>query len=283
MGHSAYILLLSEDGSRRKRWQRVLSSNSQQVIVLEEATDAPAVDLVVTDGTESAATDVIERATVGVIGLGDGHGEVNLPIDCTDRELQLACSLLHKIVRLRRQQRSERRARKVLSHLAMSDPLTGLANRRAWDDVLAGNFSGCQTICIAVLDLDHFKRVNDEHGHVFGDRVLRAVAKRLTQCTGPDDRVARLGGDEFGLLLRDVPLSDARQAVDRMRSSVGHGLTETVPGATLSSGFSAAPVTRLLDLKSMFHAADEALCHAKAAGRNRTLQAAPVSETDLPS
>ena len=138
------------------------------------------------------------------------------------RELTLACELLAQIVRLRRRERQAAEIHRELSAQAMSDPLTGLPNRRAWDLALTGALAVAAAeardqLCLAILDLDHFKHINDLHGHVVGDEVLRASGRAIYDHLRQDDFVARLGGDEFGLLVW-VP-DDGR----RWRSSSGCG------------------------------------------------------------
>src|SRR4029450_10462491 len=97
--------------------------------------------------------------------------DVSLPSDHSARELRLACLLLAEVVRLRRQREASRRQERVLTHLALSDPLTGLPNRRAWEQQLADRLaaSTAKSWCIALLDVDHFHEVNDQLGHLEGD------------------------------------------------------------------------------------------------------------------
>ncbi|HRD64998.1 MAG TPA: GGDEF domain-containing protein [Candidatus Competibacter sp.] len=98
-------------------------------------------------------------------------------------------------------------------NLAFYDPLTGLANRRLFEDRLEQALKHARRhrtgVAVLFLDLDHFKRVNDVHGHPTGDRLLRAVAQRLCECVRETDTVARRGGDEFTVLLTDLTDPDA--------------------------------------------------------------------------
>ena len=111
---------------------------------------------------------------------------------------------------------------------ALSDPLTGLPNRRAWDLALkewvAAAADGANRLCVAILDLDHFKQINDVHGHVIGDEVLCASGQEVYDNLRQDDFVARLGGDEFGLLLW-VPDEEVTLAVlERVRTAASRAL-----------------------------------------------------------
>ncbi|MDT8438757.1 MAG: sensor domain-containing diguanylate cyclase [Wenzhouxiangellaceae bacterium] len=112
-----------------------------------------------------------------------------------------------------------------LEHHARHDPLTGLANRRALDDGLRRAVEAARrhdTVSILVfLDLDGFKQVNDRAGHVFGDRMLVAIAREMKQDLRADDLLCRIGGDEFTLLLRDCTLDDARAVAEKLADRVG--------------------------------------------------------------
>jgi diguanylate cyclase (GGDEF)-like protein len=163
----------------------------------------------------------------------------------------------------------------------MSDPLTGLANRRSWDDELAGRRTAAaesgRTLCIALFDLDLFKRVNDACGHAAGDAVLRTAAKRLAASVRNGDLVARLGGDEFGLLAEGVSPADAFAVVERIRQSLRAEATGDCPfEITASAGFVHLPESAETDLPAeadLYRSASSALRQAKAEGRNRTVSA----------
>jgi diguanylate cyclase (GGDEF)-like protein len=116
------------------------------------------------------------------------------------------------------EQREE--ARRLL-HLSERDPLTALSNRSGFESQLKRCFESGHTADVAVLyiDLDHFKPVNDQHGHGVGDEVLRQFATRLESLVRPTDVAARLGGDEFAILLRDVrEIADAERVAEKIES-----------------------------------------------------------------
>ena len=121
----------------------------------------------------------------------------------------------------------------------MTDPLTGLPNRRAWDEALARRRRQTDAAaCVAILDLDHFKRVNDAHGHAAGDAVLRATGDALRRGLRQDDFVARLGGDEFGLLLSMPNAPTAAAVLDRVRAALPEHLArQGAERVTASVGF----------------------------------------------
>jgi diguanylate cyclase (GGDEF)-like protein len=143
-----------------------------------------------------------------------------------------------------------------------------LANRRAWDDACERLTRDVATrgeaLCVAIVDLDEFKRVNDVHGHTVGDAVLRATADGLRSAVRRGDVAARLGGDEFGLLLPGLAAEHAAAVVERIRRSVGDAIAEAgLPKTTCSAGFAAGA-------KDAYAAASAALRRAKQAGRDRS-------------
>lgn len=162
-----------------------------------------------------------------------------------------------------------------LSRAAATDPLTGVANRRAFDAALDRLLARGGPACVAIIDLDHFKRVNDRHGHEAGDRVLIAFAELARGCLRDGDLVARLGGEEFGVLLPGADIGHARRVCERVRTKVG--LTPIdVEGATVRVTVSAglAAVTADATRAEVLRAADEALYRAKEEGRDRLKLAA---------
>ena len=162
-----------------------------------------------------------------------------------------------------------------LERLSTTDPLTGVLNRRSLgarleEEARRADRYG-RPLAVAMLDGDHFKKVNDTHGHDAGDAVLRRIASTLRQCVRETDAVARFGGEEFVVLLPETPLDDARATADRIREAIAR---ETFPGAggsafsiTCSLGVAAReprePVERLLSR------VDAALYRAKHGGRDR--------------
>jgi diguanylate cyclase (GGDEF)-like protein len=147
--------------------------------------------------------------------------------------------------------------------LALRDPMTGLWNRRALDDRLAALADAGQPVPPTVMvDIDHFKRVNDLHGHDAGDRVLAAVAKAISDNVRECDFAARYGGDEFAVLLHGASQEVARHVAERVRTAVAGSLELPV---TVSIGIAEQTGDRRLTLL----AADRALYEAKRAGRNR--------------
>jgi diguanylate cyclase len=157
---------------------------------------------------------------------------------------------------------------------ARTDALTGLPNRRAFDDALTLQIAGWQrkkvTFAVMVVDADHFKAVNDQHGHPAGDAVLRDLAKVLQDSLRKMDLIARVGGEEFAVLLPSTNGVDACRAADHCREAVAaheflHG-AQRLP-ITISIGVAAVDLPD--DGNSLLSRADQALYVAKQAGRNR--------------
>ena len=155
---------------------------------------------------------------------------------------------------------------------ALTDPLTGLANRRALDETLQaldrGDYGSEGEIAVAMLDIDHFKRVNDQHGHAVGDSVLRQLGGIARRAVRGMDLACRYGGEEVLLVLPDTPLAAARTVIERIRQAVGR-IREPVP-FTLSIGLCAGRLERH-NLPALIRRADEALYTAKHQGRNRVV------------
>lgn len=162
-----------------------------------------------------------------------------------------------------------------LQTAARTDPKTGLLNAPTWEQAAVNEISRARSTrgCAAVLiiDIDHFKRVNDSHGHLFGDQVLLGVATTIAQQLRQSDLLGRFGGEEFVVLLPGSDIEEAGRAAERLRARVG-GMEITVDGVpvaiTVSVGVAVAG-DHGNDLVELLTAADLALYRAKETGRNR--------------
>jgi diguanylate cyclase (GGDEF)-like protein len=159
--------------------------------------------------------------------------------------------------------------------LALKDDLTGIANRRSileyGRQVVRRARKGGEGVSVAVIDLDHFKAVNDELGHAVGDNVLRAFAELAARQRRSQDRVGRLGGEEFLVVMPGAPISHLPSVFERLRRAVQELRIEGVPeGRTLTFSMGAAELRGVADdLDSIIQRADDALYRAKQAGRDR--------------
>ena len=204
--------------------------------------------------------------------------------DRAERERQESLALNRQLERLNRE--LERKMREVedlqsrLAAEAVHDPLTQLFNRRYLDSVVPALLSGANRraapLALALVDLDHFKSVNDKHGHLAGDRVLMQIGRVLATSLRPADVLCRYGGEEFCVVLPDTDGAGARTALatlaHRLRELVvpwgGHALS----GFTFSAGIAVAPDDGTTQAE-LVSAADRALYHAKAQGRERVVLA----------
>ncbi|WP_066780360.1 sensor domain-containing diguanylate cyclase [Sphingomonas sp. CCH5-D11] len=162
-----------------------------------------------------------------------------------------------------------------LARAALTDPLTGLANRRGLDEELRARLSSGSGGCLALFDLDHFKRVNDTHGHAAGDEVLRRFAALARASVRDQDLVARLGGEEFAVVLPDATISQAALVCERLRQTiaeVGVQAEGALIFVTVSGGV--APYLRNQPPEEVLRSADQALYKAKHAGRDQLALAA---------
>jgi diguanylate cyclase (GGDEF)-like protein len=158
-----------------------------------------------------------------------------------------------------------------LERLASTDDLTGLPNRRQWEEQLPRELGRSlrygDPVCVAMLDLDHFKHYNDTHGHPAGDRLLKEIASAWRAVMRPYDLLARYGGEEFSLILVGCELEEAERIVERLRTATPHDVSCSV-GMAWWDG-EEAPA-------SLVSRADEALYEAKRCGRDQTFLAAPA-------
>ncbi|MBO9532731.1 MAG: diguanylate cyclase [Solirubrobacteraceae bacterium] len=198
------------------------------------------------------------------------------PFDPGEREL-LAYLTEQAAVSLRNVGRHEDVARE-----SITDELTGLANRRRFDDVLAhaaARATNEDPIALVMLDLDRFKVINDTHGHPFGDKVLKAVARVVRETARDRDLPARYGGEELAVVLATGDTEAARHFAERLRLAIealelGDDTTGAVP-VTASLGVASLPSDGD-DVGDLVRAADEALYRAKRGGRNRVESASPA-------
>jgi diguanylate cyclase len=201
------------------------------------------------------------------------------------QQMQASVSTLQQ--RLDSSQREIGELREELSRVrevAMIDGLTGLLNRTAFDRRLvalvaeeAGDAS--PLLCLAMMDIDHFKEVNDNFGHVFGDHVLVAIADALKATVKGRDAAARYGGEEFALLLPNTPLQGARVVAEQVRDAIGRKRVrrgdKTVANITVSVGVAAYSPGE--PIASFIERADAALYRSKRDGRNRVTVAGPAT------
>ena len=169
-----------------------------------------------------------------------------------------------------------------LRHLSRHDPLTGLLNRRAMDEQMARCWRGLprepQPLSLLALDIDHFKHINDSHGHAAGDAVLVALARCLRETLRPHDELARTGGEEFLVLLPGTTSQEAGVVAQRLCERIAELALPLPAGGTLrftaSVGVASQTAAAPLSSAALWSSADAALYRAKQLGRNRVVVSA---------
>jgi len=170
--------------------------------------------------------------------------------------------------------------RSELEHLATHDSLTGILNRRAMIEACTLELARCRrnhhVMALLVIDLDHFKAINDTHGHQMGDRVLIDFVARVAPLLRQPDRLGRFGGEEFVVLLPETSLDEARIVAERIRSRIA-AEAAGLPNCTASIGVTISRVDDA-DLDDIIARADTALYQAKNGGRNRVEAVAQLEQ-----
>jgi diguanylate cyclase (GGDEF)-like protein len=175
----------------------------------------------------------------------------------------------------------QRRSREEMRHMAEHDALTGLANRSLFNARLSEALAGSESVAVLLLDLDHFKEVNDTLGHPVGDEVLLGTARRLRECTGPGDTVARLGGDEFAVIVTGyTEVGELRRLAKRIIAAANR--PHELGGETALVGASAGiSLSRSRDPERLLKEADIALYAAKGDARGGYRIFEPAMEAGL--
>jgi diguanylate cyclase (GGDEF)-like protein len=191
----------------------------------------------------------------------------------------LAARLARLRTRDRRQRHELTQALSRIQQLATRDELTGLVNRRHMSLLLEQerqrSARSGRLFSVAMIDIDHFKAVNDHYGHGVGDDVLRSIASQMPQALRSTDLVARWGGEEFVVLLAESPLSTARVGLERLRGRVAATPMAHLSGVPIRITVSAGLTEHIAGeaVQQTLERADRALYEAKSQGRNRTVVA----------
>jgi diguanylate cyclase len=215
---------------------------------------------------------ILENHLEGLLGTMDQHRQQR-----DEREQEVAArlqSLAERVAHMEQEAQGFREHLEEQRQKALIDPLTGLPNRAAWSERLEHEIGQWQqhgnTLMLAMLDLDHFKRINDNYGHLAGDKVLKIIASVLRKRLRGTDFIARFGGEEFVLLMPSTAPASGLKLLETLRASIEacpfHFRGEPVT-VTLSMGLAAFKPGEHSDL--VLKRADQALYRAKNAGRNR--------------
>ena len=271
-------LTVADAASGAEALQKVRESAPDLVVLGRSLPDMDGLDLLPQlKGTREQFTPVLiashRSATAErVLGLQRGADDY-LALPCDPDEL---LARVRALLRVKEMHDRVLGIQRELERLVVSDPLTGLYNRRYLIERLGQELNRIDRyggrLAFAMIDLDAFKPVNDKHGHVFGDRVLRAVASEITRSLRTPDVAARYGGDEFAVILPQTLPEGALRVCERIRKAVEE-LVVTAGDAkvsvTCTLGVADYPAEGISTAEELMHAADEALYGAKRAGRNR--------------
>lgn len=201
------------------------------------------------------------------------------PLTGTNGEVDKICLLIYDVTEFASSKRALERANEQLAKLSMTDRLTGLLNRGTWENLVDAEYERYrrygQATSLVMFDIDHFKPVNDNYGHLAGDEVIRHTAQTTRNNIRQSDSAGRYGGEEFGIILPETDAENARLLCERIRESIEKSTVETSAGKityTISMG-----IAQLTDEPENYmqwmQKADEALYAAKESGRNRVVVA----------
>lgn len=181
----------------------------------------------------------------------------------------------------------EKQREQLLRDQALTDPLTGASNRRGFDaiaaEVMERAGAAAEPLSVLMIDVDHFKRINDHHGHPVGDRVLAATVRQLKDALRDQDVVARMGGEEFAVMLPRTRMADALLVADRLRVQLS-GLRVSSEVGDVRFTVSVGVATRGLGddkIDQILERADQALYLAKQGGRDRVVADSSVEAGDI--
>lgn len=303
----AKILIVDDSAYENKRVKAMLQKGGYEVSVAEtgmqgikiaraERPDLILLDLVLPDisgrevcrclkmNTEmqsipiimlTSRTDVKER----VAGLDEGANDyVTKPFDDSELTARIAAALREKTLRdqLEKKKGEYEELMRKFERMAITDPVTGLFNRRRFEEAIAQEFErykryGTPLACL-MIDVDHFKQINDTYGHDVGDLILKETAQTIQSLIRGVDTVCRYGGDEFAVLLSQQRAEEAMKAAQRILRDIRQlKVKEMKKGEriTLSIGIAMVPDPDLREMDQIVQCADYALYKAKKQGRNQ--------------
>ena len=201
------------------------------------------------------------------------------PLTGTDGQVTEVCLMVYDVTDVATGKRALEHANQQLERLSSTDRLTGLLNRGTWENLLDAEFEryrryGHNSVLV-MFDIDHFKAVNDTHGHLVGDEVIREVARITRESLRQADRPGRYGGEEFGIILPETDINGALVICEHIRETIAEQVIESGDDTiqcTVSMGL-ASLSGELDNYMQWLQKADRALYQAKEGGRNRCVTA----------
>lgn len=256
------------------------SETRPDVVIIEVVIIAADTDRTLADSPQlsGAGIVVIGHDPADTVDSSRPAADVVLPADFTDRELRIAVQLTARLARLRSELAAGARREADVRQIADTDPLTGLANRRAWERYLGNLVQDSATMprWLAVIDLDQFKQVNDALGMARADDVLRRAAQALAAQLRRDDLIARLGGDEFGVVLSQVNAADVQHVLERLRGAVSATCAQAgAEQVSASIGYVPFEANTMDKVEWIMAAAEKAMRAAKQLGGNCVVLGSP--------
>lgn len=196
------------------------------------------------------------------------------PLTGSNGQVEKVCLMVYDVTDIATSKRALERANEQLAKLSMTDHLTGLLNRGTWENLVDAEFERFrrygQATSLVMLDIDFFKEVNDNHGHLAGDEVIKYAAETTRSNLRQSDSIGRYGGEEFGIILPETDAEGARVICERIRHSIEQSVVQTSVAPiryTVSMGV-AQLTNRPKNHMKWMQQADEALYTAKKSGRN---------------
>lgn len=244
----------------------------QLVDEINETMASTARDLEIAIGQQATYQELMEGASLALIDITMSYEELTRALQKALAEKEALLAEKEELTRQLKQSNS------ASQHLAATDTLTGVANRRAFTAALERALGKIEQterpLTLLMFDIDHFKRVNDVHGHPAGDDVIKEVCNRAESVLRSGDLVGRLGGEEFGVLLPNCPEEKGYAVAERIREAIGDGPIETRCAksirVTVSLGGTSVQQLPAPDAEALYKQSDVALYASKEGGRDRT-------------
>ncbi len=287
-----YEVLVTCNG--REAWEVLQQDDTPQLAILDwmmPEMDGPAVCQKVRQRKQEPYIYIVLLTAKGqkedlIVGLEAGADDY-LTKPFNPYELQLRLRIGTRILTLQAELIA---AREALRIQATHDPLTGIWNRAAILDLLARELERSKreetSMSIVIIDLDHFKQINDTYGHLAGDRVLRETTQRIRSSIRAYDAIGRYGGEEFLVIFPGCDASKALKQAERLRLCICKEQIQLEEGhisLTISLGVAVSTPTSRREVEALIQAADTALYQAKRDGRNRVALAEQIEITESPA
>ncbi|MGM0553475.1 MAG: diguanylate cyclase [Pseudomonadota bacterium] len=308
-GHEGRVLYVEDSPTVARVMTRILERMGLEVVHFKSADDALA--HFEPDTFDLVLSDILVEGEISGMGLMSRlrhryPDKTSLPIvamsglDDENRRAELfrlgindfvtkpvledeVCARIGNLLANKRLLQEVQNQRQKLYDMAMIDPLTGLSNRHVLDDYVARLLAEANRhdhpVSLILLDLDHFKQVNDDHGHLVGDEVLVCIGDLLRNTVRKEDVAVRFGGEELLLVLPHCDQFDACTRAEDLRRQLA-ALNPAGLSITASFGVTSRPPGRQVEMNDLFRVADEAVYRAKASGRDRVVS---LSLDDAPS